>query len=255
MFNLDLEKAEEPEIKLPTSVGSLKKQESSRKTSQFSSVQSLSLIGLFATPWIAVLQASLSITNSWSLPKLMSIESVMPSTVSSSVFPFSSCLQSFPTSGSFQMSQLFASGGQNVGASASVSVLPINIQYWFPLWLTGLIAIQGTLKSLLQQHSSKASIFLHSGFFIVQLSHPYMTTGKTIAMTRWTFVGEVMSLFFNMLSRLIITFLPRSKCLLISWLQSPSAVILGPQKIKVSHCVHCFLHVFAMKWWDWMPWY
>ena len=113
-------------------------------------------------------------------------------------------------------------------------------------WLD-LLAAQGTVKSLLQHHSSKASILLCSAFFTVQLSHPYMTTGKTIAMTRWTFVGEVMSLLFNMLSRLIITFLPRSKCLLISWLQSPSAVILGPQKIKVSHCVHCFLHVFAMK--------
>ena len=98
-------------------------------------------------------------------------------------------------------------------------------------WLD-LLAVQGTLKSLLQHHSSKASILWHSAFFIVQLSHPYMTTGKTIAMTRWTFVGKVMSLLFNMLSRLIITFLPRSKRLLISWLQSPSALILEPPKIK-----------------------
>ena len=98
-------------------------------------------------------------------------------------------------------------------------------------WLD-LLAVQGTLKSLLQHHSSKASILWHSAFFIVQLSHPYMTTGKTIAMTRQTFVGKVVSLLFNMLSRLIITFLPRSKCLLISWPQSPSAVILEPQKIK-----------------------
>ena len=105
-------------------------------------------------------------------------------------------------------------------------------------WLD-LLAVQGTLKSLLQHHSSKASIFWHSAFFIVQLSHPYMTIGKTIALTRWTFVGKVMSLLFNMLSRLVITFLPRSKCLLISWLQSPSAVILEPRKI-VSHCFHCF---------------
>ena len=96
-------------------------------------------------------------------------------------------------------------------------------------WLD-LLAIQGTLKSLLQHHSSKASIFWCSAFFIVQLSHPYMTTGKTIALTRWTFVGQVMSLLFNMLSRLVITFLPRSKLLLISWLQSPSAVILEPKK-------------------------
>ena len=98
-------------------------------------------------------------------------------------------------------------------------------------WLD-LLEVQGTLKSLLQHHCSKASIFRHSAFFIVQLSHPYMTTGNTIALTRWTFVGKVMSLLFNMLSRLVITFLPRSKHLLISWLQSPSAVILEPLKIK-----------------------
>ena len=106
-------------------------------------------------------------------------------------------------------------------------------------WLY-LLAIQGTLKSLLQHHSSKASILLHSAFFIVQISHPYMTTGKTIALTRRTHVGKVISLLFNMLSRLVITFLPRSKCLLISWLQSPSAVILEPPQNKVSHCFHCF---------------
>ena len=105
-------------------------------------------------------------------------------------------------------------------------------------WLD-LLAVQGTVKNLLQHHSSKASILQHSAFFTVQLSHPYMTTGKTIALTRWTFVGKVMSLLFNMLSRLVITFLPRSKCLLISWLQSPSAVILEPTKI-VSHCFHFF---------------
>ena len=95
-----------------------------------------------------------------------------------------------------------------------------------------LLAVQGTLKSLLQHHSSKASIIWHSGFFIVQLSHPYMTTGKTIALTKWTFVGKVMSLLFNMLSRLVIAFLPRSRHHFISWLQSPSAVILEPKKIK-----------------------
>ena len=95
-----------------------------------------------------------------------------------------------------------------------------------------LLAVLGTLKSLLQQHSSKASILQHSAFFIFQLSHPYMTTGKTIALTRWIFIGKVVSLLFNMLSRLVIAFLPRSKCLLISWLQPPSAVILEPRKIK-----------------------
>ena len=106
-------------------------------------------------------------------------------------------------------------------------------------WLD-LLAVQGTLKSLLQHHSSKASILLHSAFFIVQLSHPYMTTGKTIALTRRTFVDKVTSLLFNVLSRLVLTFLPRSKCLLISWLQSPLSVILEPPQNKVSHCFHCF---------------
>jgi len=112
-------------------------------------------------------------------------------------------------------------------------------------WL-GLLAVQGTLKSLLQHHSSKASILQHSAFFTVQLSHPYMTTGKTIALTRHTFVGKVMSLLFNMLSRLVVTFLPRSKCLFISWLQAPSAVILEPKKIK-SATVSTVSHLFAMK--------
>ena len=130
------------------------------------------------------------------------------------------------------MSQLFASGGQNIGASASG--LPMDIlgliSYridWFDL-----LAVQGTLKSLLQHHTLKASILQRSAFFPVQLSHPYMITRKTIALTRQTFVGKVMSLLFNILSRLVITFLPRSKCLLISWLHSPSAVILEPKKIK-----------------------
>ena len=132
------------------------------------------------------------------------------------------------------MSQFFPSGGQTIGVSASASVLPMNIQGWFPLgfgWFD-LLAVQGTLKSLLQHHSSKASILHCSAFFIVQLSHPYMTTGKTIALTRRTFVDKVMSLLFNMLSRLVITFLPGSKRLLISRLQSPSAVILETKKIK-----------------------
>ena len=106
-------------------------------------------------------------------------------------------------------------------------------------WLD-LLAVQGTLKSLLHHHSSKASILQHSAFFIVQLSHPYMTTGKTIALTRWSFVGKAMSLFFNMLSTLVIAFPQRSKCLLISWLQSPSVVILEPKKIKSVNCFHCF---------------
>ena len=141
-------------------------------------------------------------------------------TILSSVAPFSSCLQSFPASGSFPMSQFFTSGGQNIGASAPASILPMNIQDYFPLGSTGVISLlsKGLSKSLLQHHSSKASILRLSAFFMVQLSHPYMTSGKTIAWTRRTFVDKVMSLLFNMLSRLVITFLPRSKHLLISWL-------------------------------------
>ena len=135
---------------------------------------------------------------------------------SPSVFPFSFELQSFPASGSFQMSRLFASGGQsfNISPSNEHSGLISFRMDWMDL-----LAVQGTLKSLFQHHSSKASILWRSAFFTVQLSHPYMTTGKTIALTRRTFVGKVMSLIFNMLSRLVITFLPRSKRLLISWLQ------------------------------------
>ena len=155
-------------------------------------------------------------------------------TISSSVVPFSSCLQSFPASESFPMSQFFTSGGQSVGVSALASVLPMNIQDWFPLGWTGWIPLQskGLFKSLLQHHSSKASILRCSAFFIVQLSHPYMTTGKTIALTTQTFVGKVISLLFNTWSRFVTAFLPRSKHLLISWLQSLSAVILEPKKIK-----------------------
>ena len=148
--------------------------------------------------------------------------------ISSSVVPFSS--QSLPASGSFPMSQLFTWGGQCIGVSASASVLEGLISFWMD-WLD-LLTVQGTLKSLLQHHSSKASILQRSAFFRVQLSHPYMTTGKTMALTRQTFVGKVISLLFNMLSRLVITFLPRSKHLLISWLQSPSEVILEPKTIK-----------------------
>ena len=218
-----------------------------------SSVQSLSHVWLFATPWTAACQTILSITNSWSLLKLMSIESVMPSNHIILCCPFSSCLQSFPASGSFPVSALFASGGKCIGLSASASVLPMNIQDWFLLRLTGLISLQFKgLSRILQHHSSKASILWHSAFFIVQLSHPYMTTGKTIALSRWTFVSQVMSLFFNMLSRLVIAFLPRSKHLLISWLQSPSAVTLEPPKIK--SLFPLFPRLFSMKWWDQMPW-
>ena len=154
------------------------------------------------------------------------------STISSSVIPFSH-LQSFPASGFFPMSQFFTLGGQSTGVSASASILPMNIQGWLPLmdWLD-LLAVQRTRKSLLQHHSSKASIIWSSAFFIVQLSHLYMITGKTIALDRCTFVGKVTSLLLNILSRLVIAFLPRSNRLLLSRLQSSSAVILEPPKIK-----------------------
>ena len=138
----------------------------------------------------------------------------------------------FPSIRVFQMSQFFASGGQSIGVSASASVLPLDSQDWFPLRLTGLISLMSKgLKSLLQHHNSTASILWCSAFFIVQLSHPYMTTGKTIALTKQPLLAK-WYLLFNMLSRLVIAFLPRSKHLLISWLHSPSTVILEPKKIK-----------------------
>ena len=204
-----------------------------------SSVQSLSWVRPFITPRTAARQAALSINNSQSLLKLMSTESVMPSNHLILCHPF-----------------LLPSIFPSIRVFSNESVLCIRWpKYWSfsfsihsPNEYSGLIffmierfdlAVQGTLKSLLQHHSSKASILPCSAFFIVQLSHPYQTTGKTIALTRCTFVGKVMSLLFNMLSRLVLTFLPRSRYLLISWLQSPSAVILEPHKI-VSHCFHCF---------------
>ena len=158
-------------------------------------------------------------------------------TISSSVVPFPSCLQSFPASRSFPVSQFFASGGQSIGASASV--LPMNIQYWFPLGLTGLTSLQS--KKLSRDFSS-TTVQNHQ-FFGAELYSSTLTSihnWKTIAWTRWNFVGKVMSLLFNMLSRLVMTFLSKSKCLFISWLQSPSAVILDPPKNKVCHCFHCF---------------
>ena len=174
------------------------------------------------------MMASLSFTISQSLLKLMSVESVMPSNHLILVIPFS-CLQSFPASGSFLMSWFCIMWPKYWSFSFSIS--PSN-EYLglisFRIDWLDLLAVQGTLKSLLQHHSSKASILRRSAFFIVQLSHPYMTTGKIIVLTRWTFVDKVMSLLFHLLSRLVITFLQRSKHLLISWLKSPSAVILEP---------------------------
>ena len=183
---------------------------------------------------------SLSITNSWSLLKLKSIESVMPSKYLILCHPL------------FLLPSIFTS----IRVFSNESVLCIRWpEYWnfsFSLspfteysglislridWLD-LLAVQGTLKSLLQLHSSKSSVLQCSAFFIVQLSHPNMTHGKTIALTKWTFVGKVMPLFFDVLSRLVIAFLPRSKCLLISWLESPSAVILYHIHIKITQIGH-----------------
>ena len=199
---------------------------------QFSLVQLPSHVRLFATPWTAVRQTYLSITNSRSLLKRISIESVMPSNhlilccpllLLPSIFPSirvfsneSALLIRWPKYWSFNFS---------ISLSNEYSALISFKMDWLDL-----LAVQGTFKSLLQNYSSKASILQYSAFFIVQFSHPYMTTGKTIALTRRTFVGKVTSLLFNMLSRLVITFLPRSKHLLISWLQSPSAVILESKK-------------------------
>ena len=152
-------------------------------------------------------------------------------TISSSVIPFSSCPQSFPASGSFQMSQFFTSGGQTTGVSALTSVLPMKTQDLLWDGLVGSPCSPRDSQESLQNHSSKASILWRSAFFIVQLSHPY-TTRNTISLTKWSFVGTVMSLLFNMLPELVIAFLPRSKHLLISCLQSPSAVILEPKEIK-----------------------
>ena len=166
-------------------------------------VQSLSHVWFFANPWAAGCQASLSFTTSQSLLKPMSIVSMMPPNHHILCCPHSFCPQSFPAPGSFVMSWLFASGGQSFSFSISPSneysgLISFRID-WFDLF-----AVQGTLKSLLQHHHSKASILQCSTFFMVQLSHPYMTTGKTIALTIWTFVGKKMSLLFNMLSRFVI---------------------------------------------------
>ena len=148
-----------------------------------------------------------------------------------------------PSSRSFPMSRFFKSGGQSIGVSASASVLPVNIQDWFPLGLTGWIPLQS--KGLSRVFSNTNTTVEKHQFFGAQLSfwsnsQPYMTTGKTITLTRQTFVGKVMSLLFNILSRLVIAFLPRSKRLLISWLRSPSAVILESRKIKSVSCFCCF---------------
>ena len=205
-----------------------------QKNHQFSSVQSLSHVQIFVTPWTAACQVSLSTTNSQSLHKLMSMESVMPSNHLIICCPLLLLPSIFPNIRVFSNELVICIRWQKYW-SFSFSISSSNEHpglFSFRMDWLDLLAVQGTLKSLLQHYSSKASILQHSAFFTVQLSYPYMTTGKTIALTRWTFVSKVMSLLFNMLSRLVITFLPRSKHLLISWLQSPSAVILEPPKIK-----------------------
>ena len=197
---------------------------------------------MFAIPLTTACQASLSITNSQSLLKFISIKSAIPSNhlilcrpllLPPSIFPsirvFSNesvlCIR-WPEYWSFSFS---------VSASSEHSGLVSFRIDWFDL-----LVVQGTLKSLLQHHNSKASIFQCSAFVMVKPSHPYMTTGKIIALTM-TFVSKAISLLFNMLSKLVIAFLQRSKCLLISWLQSPSAVIFEAQENKACHCFHCFL--------------
>ena len=230
------------------------------RTAELSAVAQLpSCVPLLGTPWAAAHQASLSFTISWSLLKLMSIESMMLS------YPIFYAIASHPLSSpsppAFSLSRVFS----NESAlrirwpkywSFSCSISPSNeysglISFridWFDL-----LAVQGTLKSLLQHHSLKTSILWCSAFFMVQLSHPYITTGKTIALTIRTFVGKVMSPLFNTLSRFVINFLPRSKRLLISCLESPSAVILEPPKIK-SVTVSTVSPSICMKWWVQMPW-
>ena len=196
------------------------------QSSGFSSVHSLTRVWLFVTPWTSARQAPLSITNSWSSPKPMFIEPVMPSShlilwrpllLLPSIFP---SIRVFSNESVLHMRwPKYWSFSFNISPSNEhPGLIPFRMD-----WLD-FFAVQGTLKSLLQHHSSKASILWCSAFFIVQLSHPYVTTGKTIALTRWTFDDKVMSLLFNMLSKLVITFLPRSKRLLISWLQSLSPV-------------------------------
>ena len=180
-------------------------------------VHLLSCVWLFLTPWTAVCQASLFFTVSWRwLLKLMSTKLVMASNHLILCCPLLLLPSFFPSSGSFPVSQFSASGGQSLGTSASASVLPMNIQDWYWIDWLGLLAVHGTLKSLLQHHNLKASILQRSAFFMIQLLHPYMTNVKNFALPIWTSVGRVMSVLFNMLSRFVIAFLPRRKCLFIS---------------------------------------
>ena len=195
------------------------------------SFQSQTCVQIFVAPWITPHQASLSITISQTSGKHMFIQTMMPSSHLIRCRSLLLLIQIPPIIRDFYESTLRVRWPKYWSFSFSISLskehprlVSLRMDWW------NLLAVQGTLKSLLQHHSSKASIFWHSAFFTVQLSYQYMTTGKTIALTRWTFVGKVMSMLFKMRSKLDITFPPRRKCLLISWLQSPSAVILEPQK-------------------------
>ena len=198
-------------------------------------VQSLSLVKLFVTPWTATHQIPLFSTITWNLFKFLSIESVM---LSNHLF-LCCLLLLLPSSGSFPMSWLFISGGQSMGASASI--FPVNIQDWFPLGLAGLISLlcKGLSSVFLQHHSSKASILWCSAFFMVQLSHPYMTTGKTIVLIVRSFVSKVMSLLFVTLSSFVIACLPGTECLNFM----ATVTILndfGASEKKICHCFHFF---------------
>ena len=207
----------------------------------FSSVKTLSHVLLSATPWTAVHQASLSLTNSWSLLKLISIESVMPSNHLILCHPLLLLPSIFPSIWVFSNESVLCirwpkywSFIFNISPSNEYSGLISFKMDWFDL-----LAVQGTLKSLLQHYSSKASILWYSAFFIVQLSHPYMTTGKTIALTRQTFVGKVMSLFFNILSRLAIAFFNQGTNVIFNFITAVTICSdFGAQENKTCHCFH-----------------
>ena len=209
---------------------------------QFNSVQSLNHVRFFRTPWTAVCQDSLSIPNFHSLLKLVSIKSVMPSNHLILCHPLLFLPSILPSIRVFSNElALYIMWPKYWSFSIGSGLISFRID-WFKFH-----AAQGTLKSLLQHHSSKASVLQCSAFFIPQLSHPYMTTSKTIALSMQTFASKVMSLPFNMLSRFVIAFLPRSKGLFISWLWSPSAVILEPKKIKSANFL---FFLFYLPWSD-----